>query len=397
MDSCLFPVRPPPSRTRAVEEAFDLAVVGATALGLAHALTAARHGRRVVVIDAALGPGDADPVATGLVAVTGRPPGMAWCRAYHGAEQWDEVAQAMGLAPLGRGAYAVARSGPEAQLLEAVMDRGDALGCRLYRPAQAPGPVAPFEPPGAVAVLESPFERRFDPVRALGLFAAWLAEVHGVRFRWASPTLAVTDLGVETVHGTVRAATVAVCCPQAAFRLYRDGLAARGFAPAHAMLLRSVAPVRTGGAPPALIRSASCLAACLGARDKPPASGESTPGLPAVSGPGAVGRSRDVAIVPDSLNTVLLGPFVATAGAEPERALAARTLAQAAEVLGARPRLCERRGRILPTGPNESVVIEAGPGRRIIVAPPDAGFGDAFALSESVLDDLMGLSRRIAV
>ncbi|MEQ8967456.1 MAG: FAD-dependent oxidoreductase [Azospirillaceae bacterium] len=407
MDSGLFPVHPRPIRDRGRDDSFDLAVIGATALGLAHALTAARHGRRVVVLDSAACTQETEALATGLVAVTGQPRGVAWRRAHRGAEQWEEIAQAMGLDAKGHGAFVVARTDAEARLLEDALDGGEAIGCRLHRPIRAVGADRPaFEPPGSVAILESPFERRFDPREALATLVAWLADVHGVAFRWGTTSLAITDRGVETVRGLVRADHVVVCCLEAAFRLDPEGLAARGVAPGRAALLRGTSGLGAADPRPALIRSASSLAAALGRPPTGDPDGDGgAPDTP-MDGPCIADPSADPGIVPESRDTLLVGPVAASSeGADSEgasdeerdgRALTTRSLDRAGLLLGSRPRLCERRFRPVALGVSEPVVIATAANARLVIAPDEAAFGLAFAIAEDVLDEVLGLSVRVA-
>jgi glycine/D-amino acid oxidase-like deaminating enzyme len=75
-----------------VPRPFDLAVVGAGIVGLAHAFAAARLGKRVVVIER-------EPCATGasirnfgFVTVTGQERGATWLRARRSRDIWAAIA-----------------------------------------------------------------------------------------------------------------------------------------------------------------------------------------------------------------------------------------------------------------------------------------------------------------
>ncbi len=112
-----------------MERSFDLAVVGAGVVGLAHALAAARLGKRVVVVDRDAQANGASVRNFGFVTVTGQARGAVWRRARRSAEVWDEVAGPAGIAVLQRGLTMVARR-PEAKaVLEAFLQTEMAEGC----------------------------------------------------------------------------------------------------------------------------------------------------------------------------------------------------------------------------------------------------------------------------
>ena len=78
-------------------ETFDLAIVGAGVMGLAHALAAARHGRRVVVIERDARANGASARMPGLVTVAGHSPGQMWRRAKRSRDVWAEVCAQAGV------------------------------------------------------------------------------------------------------------------------------------------------------------------------------------------------------------------------------------------------------------------------------------------------------------
>ena len=92
---------------------YDLAVVGAGILGLAHALAAARRGKRVVVIDRDAQANGASIRNFGFVTVTGQQAGECWTRARRSREVWAEVAPRAGIDILQRGLTVLAER-PEA-------------------------------------------------------------------------------------------------------------------------------------------------------------------------------------------------------------------------------------------------------------------------------------------
>src|SRR5277367_891224 len=75
-------------------QSYDLAVVGAGVCGLAHALAAARRGKRVVVVDRDAQANGASIRNFGFVTVTGQQAGDCWRRAKRSLDVWIEIAGA---------------------------------------------------------------------------------------------------------------------------------------------------------------------------------------------------------------------------------------------------------------------------------------------------------------
>src|SRR6202045_325775 len=95
-------------------QSYDLAVVGAGICGLAHALAAARRGKRVVVVDRDAQANGASIRNFGFITVTGQQNGDCWRRARRSRDVWVEIASAAGIPVLQRGLLTIARR-PEAR------------------------------------------------------------------------------------------------------------------------------------------------------------------------------------------------------------------------------------------------------------------------------------------
>jgi D-hydroxyproline dehydrogenase subunit beta len=92
---------------------YDVAIVGAGIVGLAHALAAVRRGLRVVVIDRDECAVGASIRNFGFVTVSGQQSGDSWRRALRSRDVWDEIAGPAGICVIHSGALIVARR-PEA-------------------------------------------------------------------------------------------------------------------------------------------------------------------------------------------------------------------------------------------------------------------------------------------
>src|SRR5580704_2420262 len=81
-------------------QSYDLAIIGAGVCGLAHALAAARRGKRVVVIDRDAQANGASVRNFGFITVTGQQAGECWRRAMRSRDVWIELAAAAKIAIL---------------------------------------------------------------------------------------------------------------------------------------------------------------------------------------------------------------------------------------------------------------------------------------------------------
>ena len=191
------------------EEGFDLVVVGAGIVGLAHALVGARRGLRVAVVERDQRCVGASIRNFGFITVTGQRAGDTWRRAARSAAVWAEVAEAARIPILQRGLWLAARRKNAAQVLAAFAATDMGRECELLSPAAAEGR-APLLRADAGA-LYSPHELRVESREAIPRLAAWLAQVHGVRFFNGEAVLGVEPGCVHTASSSFRAERVALC------------------------------------------------------------------------------------------------------------------------------------------------------------------------------------------
>ena len=219
---------------------FDLAVVGAGVLGLAHALAAARMGLAVAVIDRDARANGASVRNFGLVVVSGQQAGEGLTLARRTRALWQELAAEAGIAIVQRGML-VAAQRPEAMaVLEAFAQTEIGEACTLYgrRDALTRWPVLGE---GIVGALWSPHELRMESRTAIPRFAAFLAEQHGVTFVQAGVT-AVEPGRVVTTGGPLTAERIVVTPGDDLHTLFADRLAASGVTRCKLQMLRVVDP-----------------------------------------------------------------------------------------------------------------------------------------------------------
>src|SRR5260370_3454221 len=114
---------------------YDVAIVGAGICGLAHALAAARRGKRVVVVDRDLQANGASIRNFGFITITGQQAGDCWRRARRSRDVWAEVAEAARIPVLQRGLLMIARRSEARAVLEEFLATDMGAECRFVDPS----------------------------------------------------------------------------------------------------------------------------------------------------------------------------------------------------------------------------------------------------------------------
>lgn len=221
---------------------YDLAVVGAGVVGLAHALAAAERGLSVVVVDRDAQANGASIRNFGLVVVTGQEPGPSLRRAKRSREVWLKVAPEAGIDILHRGKLVVAQRPEALALLEAFKAGSDGQDCRLLNRAEAVAEQPGIDGARIVGGLFSPHELRVESREALPKLAAFLADRHGVAFMRGVAVSGIAPPIVETSHGPLRAAKIVVCPGDDLATLYPDRIARYGVRRCKLQMMRLVDP-----------------------------------------------------------------------------------------------------------------------------------------------------------
>ena len=207
---------------------YDVAVVGAGICGLAHALAAARRGKRVVVVDRDAQANGASIRNFGFITVTGQQAGKCWRRARRSAEVWLEVADAAKIPILQRGLLMIARR-PEARaVMEAFLETDMGAECRLVEPNRLKEYGSGLRPGEFAGALYSPHEARVESHEAVPQLAAWLSERFQVAFLRETAVTAVAPPKLETSRGPIEAEAIVVCPGDDFTGLHADRLAQYG-------------------------------------------------------------------------------------------------------------------------------------------------------------------------
>lgn len=371
-------------------ESFDLAVVGAGVVGLAHALAAARSGLRVVVVERDARANGASARMSGLVTVAGHAPGAMWRRAKRSRDVWAEVCREAGVRIEHEGLAIVARRPEAATALSAFAATEGGEGCNFYRPEDAHALFPQFR--GDIAgVFWSPDEIRVEARTAIPKIAAWLDDAHGVAFRWETAVTAATDAGLETSRGPVAASASVVCAGDDFRTLFPERLAGAGLVRAKSQALR--VRLEDGYELPGAVASDLAILRL--------------PGFEELDGVEAL-RARLEAEQPDALrhgvvmlasqsadgSVVVSGSRALEATPDPfqSEAVDALILGELEAVLDVKPRqILSRWVGTYAFSPERPVVVEAPSERvRVVVAASAAGASSAFAVAEETIAGLFG-------
>jgi len=217
---------------------FDLIVVGAGIVGLAHAYTAALRGLKVCVVERDAACIGASIRNFGFITITGQAPGDTWRRAMQAREVWQRIAPYAGIDVVHRNLWLAAYR-PEAHaVLEAFMRTPMGESCELLDAADAQAKAPALALADAQSVLFSPHELRLESRTAIGRLAKWLADAHGVSFRFGEAVLEVETPRVRTSRGTLHAERVAVCTNTDLHGLFADRIAAHELTLCRLQMLR---------------------------------------------------------------------------------------------------------------------------------------------------------------
>jgi D-hydroxyproline dehydrogenase subunit beta len=374
---------------------FDLAVVGAGIVGLAHALAAARRGLRVVVFDREREAIGASVRNFGFITVTGQRRGECWRRALRSRDIWLEVASQAGIAIEQEGLVVVARRPEAMAVLEAFAATEMGTACELLDGRGARTRYPMLGEGSIEGVLWSPHERRVESRGAVPKLADWLERAHGVAFVRETLVKDVAPPRVTTTTGTFEAERVAVCPGDDLLTLYADRIRALGIGRCRLHMLK-VAPADRDFRLPATVMSDLSLVRYLGYAELPDAA--ALKARLEVEQPHMLAQGIHLIAVQGRDGDLIVGdshhyerspsPF---AKADVDELI----LAELATVL----RLPDARVRERWTGtyahlPDRLAVIDAPePEVRLVMVTSGTGASTAFAIGEEVIADLFGEAR----
>lgn len=373
------------------QERFDLAIVGAGIVGLAHALAAARLGWKTLVVDRDAQANGASVRNFGFVTVTGQEQGAVWRRARRSRDIWAEIARPAGIAIEQHGLGMVAQRREAAAVCEAFVATEMGRGCRWLKDAEARDWLGLLRPAQLAGVLVSDVELRVESRLAIPALASWLDVAHGVTFRRNTAVRAVEPGLLDTTAGVIRADHIVVCPGDDLVTLFPEALAAAGLTRCKLQMLRLASPQYRL---PGTIMSDLGLVRYLGYAALPEAAAlrvrlsaeqpdHLANGIHLIVAQGAdgsliVGDSHHYAATPDPFSLDRIDDLI---------------LDEFGSVFGFRPSILERWTGTYASAPAHSLVTTPMDSVRLVVVTSGTGASTAFALAEEVIDDLSATRR----
>jgi FAD dependent oxidoreductase TIGR03364 len=369
---------------------YDVAVVGAGVIGLAHALAAARSGARVIVIDRDAQANGASIRNFGLITVTGQQRGDLWRLARRTRDVWAEIAGPAGIAIESHGLAMLAQRPEAAAVLEAFAGTEMAEDAEWIPGSQAAHHVGPLQPAMLSGILLARPDLRVDSRLAIPALAKWLVETQRVEIRRGVAVLRVEPGRLETTIGEIAAHAVVVCPGDDLASLYPERLA--DLKRCKLQMLRLAPPpwrtpwsfmsdlslVRYAGY--AALPEAAALRTRLAAeRPDHLANGVHLIAVHNADGSLVVGDSHHYAATPDpfrssQVDDLILNEFERVTGWAP-------------------PPVLERWTGTYASGPDQFLVDTPAPGVRLVAITNGVGASIAFGLAERVMSDLLTTER----
>lgn len=190
---------------------YDIAVVGAGIVGLAHALAAAKAGKKVAVFDREERAVGASIRNFGFVTITGQERGVCWQRAMRSRDIWTDIAPKADIQVLHRGLTVAAHSDEAMAVHEAFKATEMGEGCELLNAGDMRQMQPTLKADGLKGGLYSPHEVRVEAREVIAQLTAYLAEAFGVTFHFSTAVHAIDGENIHTSRGRFQAPKTFVC------------------------------------------------------------------------------------------------------------------------------------------------------------------------------------------
>jgi FAD dependent oxidoreductase TIGR03364 len=226
-----------------MSNSYDVAVVGAGILGLAHAYHLARRGLRVIVFERYPRAQGASIRNFGMIWPIGQPLGPLYQLACRSRELWLEILKASGLWHSQCGSLHLAYHEDEARILREFVAEAsfEDRPCELWTSAQVTRRFQGIRQAGLRAALWSPGELTVDPRQIIAELPRWLSKTLGVQFAFDTAVLRYDSPHVTTTRGDWSARRLLICTGSDFRELAPQAFIESGLVPCKLQMMRSQA------------------------------------------------------------------------------------------------------------------------------------------------------------
>jgi D-hydroxyproline dehydrogenase subunit beta len=223
---------------------YDVAIVGAGILGLAHAYHAARAGKRVLVAERGVVAHGASVRNFGMIWPIGQPAGERHALAMQSREHWLSVLNAANLWHDPCGSLHLAYATDEADVIQEFLaqSQGDFPDAAWWDAGKVTEIAPAVRPDGLHGALWSPTEICVDPREVIAKLPAFLAEKYGVTFQFGTTVLGFTEGNLRMSKGEIAVGKMIVCAGDDIQTLYPEVLQSAGMFPCKLQMMRT-API----------------------------------------------------------------------------------------------------------------------------------------------------------
>ncbi len=220
----------------------DVAVVGAGIIGLAHAYTAAKAGKSVVVFERSPAACGASIRNFGMIWPIGQPPGKLHHLALRSREIWLEVLKEAKLPYRSTGSLHVTYHEDEAAVGQEFAARAHELGysCSWLTPSQTLEKTRAIRQQGLLGALWSDTELTVDPRQVIRAVPEFLAAAYGVRFCFDAAVQRIEQLCLWAGKQKWKAARVVVAAGDDFQTLFPEIFRQSGLTRSKLQMLRTV-------------------------------------------------------------------------------------------------------------------------------------------------------------
>jgi len=364
----------------------DLAIVGAGIVGLAHALAAAKKGKRVLVVDRDAQANGASIRNFGFVTVTGQQRGRVWALARRSAAIWRDIAPRAGISIEQQGLLMVAQRAEAAIVIDAFAATEMGEGCERLTAAQARRHCPELSGEITAALLSSA-DLRVESRSAIPLLAKWLHDAWDVRFIRGVAASRIEPGAIILSNGERIVAPRIIACPGDDWSsLFPASFAEAGITRCQLQMLRLAPP---GWQLPNPVMSDLSMVRYLGYADLP----ESAPLRERLRS-----EARDeldhgihLIVVQGADGSLVVGDshiYAPTPEPFSSAAVDAAILRQFAALFGGALPVVERWTGTYASGPDHSIIHEPLPSVRLVVVTSGTGASTGFALAEDVVSSI---------